>query len=161
MLVPSYPRSLNTLTSSAPSSPAPASSNTTSPSGTWTLADRAGHGGRLSSTSPGKGYADAGVVVDFGPASDFTGVTVSGSQNLAEIIWITDGSQATVPGTHPLSLAGELRLWPGRDGRLVHDREARPLERHDPDGRQIRTDFAGYQVWAWVGIDDSGTTDYG
>jgi hypothetical protein len=26
---------------------------------------------------------------------------------------------------------------------------------------QIRQDLAGYQVWAWAGIDDSGATSYG
>lgn len=46
---------------------------------TWTLADQAGRGGRLSATGPEKGYADVGLVVDLGPAADFTGVTVTGS----------------------------------------------------------------------------------
>ena len=61
---------------------------------TWTLSDHTGAGGRVSDSGAEAGYADAGVVVDLGPAADFTGVHVTGSLNLAENIWITDGSEA-------------------------------------------------------------------
>jgi hypothetical protein len=43
-------------------------------------------------TSPTTSYEDAGVVVDLGPATQFNGITVAGSNNL----WTTCGS-ATVP----------------------------------------------------------------
>jgi Ca2+-binding RTX toxin-like protein len=128
---------------------------------TWTLADRTSHEGRLSSSGPEQGYADAGVVVDLGPAADFTGITITGSQNLAENIWITDGSQATVPGTHPLSSPANFDYGLGVTGGWYMTGKPDAWNAKTLTAAQIRSDFAGYQVWAWVGIDDSGTTDYG
>jgi len=128
---------------------------------TWTLAGQAGRGGRLSSTGPEKGYADVGLVVDLGPAADFTGVTVTGSQNLADKIWITDGSQATVPGTHSLSSPANFDYGLGVTGGWYMTGKPDAWNGKTLTAAQIRSDFAGYQVCAWVGIDDSGTTDYG
>jgi len=128
---------------------------------TWTLADRTRAGGRVNSTGPAEGYADAGVVVDLGPAADFTGVNPDGSLNLAENIWITDGSQATVPGTHPLSSPANFDYGLGESGGWYMTGKADAWNGKTLTDAQIRSDFAGYQVWAWVGIDDSGTTEYG
>jgi hypothetical protein len=55
------------------------------------------------STGTQAGYADAGEVMSLGPVASFGGITAKGSANLSENIWITDGSEATVPGTHQLS----------------------------------------------------------
>lgn len=128
---------------------------------TWTLADHTGHGGRFSTEGPEKGYADAGVVVDLGPAADFTGITVTGSLNLAENVWITDGSEATVPGTHSLSTPANFDYGLGQAGGWYMTGKPDAYNGQVLTAAQIRTDFAGYQVWAWVGIDNSGTTGYG
>lgn len=128
---------------------------------TWTLAEGTGRGGRLSSTGPEKGYADAGVVVDLGPARDFTEIKVTGSRNLAENIWITDGSQATGPGTHSLSSPANFDYGLGVAGGWYMTGKPDAWNGRTLTAAQIRRDFAGYQVWAWVGIDDSGTTGYG
>jgi hypothetical protein len=126
----------------------------------WTLADHAGTGG-VRSTGSEAGYADAGVVVYLGQAADFTGVHVTGSLNLAENIWVTDGSEATVPGSHPLSADVNFDYGlGGPDGwYMVGKKDA--YNGQTLTAAQIRTDFAGYQIWAWAGIDDSGTTSYG
>ena len=66
---------------------------------TWTL-----YPGQLgASTGTQAGYADAGEVMSLGSVASFGGITAKGSANLSENIWITDGSEATVPGTHQLS----------------------------------------------------------
>jgi hypothetical protein len=41
--------------------------------------------------------------MSLGPVASFGGITAKGSANLSENIWITDGSEATVPGTQQLS----------------------------------------------------------
>lgn len=93
-------------TASASASPLPAHSASAFPvraetdNGTaWTL-----YPGRLgASTGTQAGYADAGEVMSLGSVASFGGITAKGSANLSENIWITDGSEATVPGTHQLS----------------------------------------------------------
>lgn len=128
---------------------------------TWTLADHTGPGGRVSDSGAEAGYADAGVVVDLGPAADFTGVHVTGSLNLAENIWITDGSEATVPGTHVLSAGVNFDYGLGQSGGWYMTGKADGYNGQILTAAQVRTDFAGDQIWAWAGIDDSGATSYG
>jgi hypothetical protein len=61
---------------------------------TWTL-----YPGQLdASTGTQAGYADAGEVMSLASVASFGGITAKGSANLSENIWITDGSEATVPG---------------------------------------------------------------
>jgi hypothetical protein len=54
-------------------------------------------------TSPTTSYEDAGVVVDLGPATQFNGITVAGSNNLVDNVWISNGPSAYSFGTHLLT----------------------------------------------------------
>ncbi|MGH3255217.1 MAG: hypothetical protein ACRDOU_07365 [Streptosporangiaceae bacterium] len=128
---------------------------------TWTLADHTSAGGRVSSTGTDAGYADAGVVVYLGPAADFTGVHLTGSLNLNENIWVTDGSEATVPGTHALASAANFDYGLGGPDGWYMTGKKDAYNGQTLTAAQIRTDFAGYQLWAWVGITNSGTSNYG
>jgi hypothetical protein len=128
---------------------------------TWVLADHTGAGGRVSDSGTEAGYADAGVVVDLGPAADFTGIHLTGSLNLADNIWITDGSEATVPGTHALSAGVNFDYGLGQSGGWYMTGKKDSYNGQVLTAAQIRQDFAGDQIWAWAGIDDSGTTSYG
>jgi len=123
---------------------------------TWTLT---GSLARAHSTGPDEGYADAGVVVGLGSMRNFTGIHVAGSSNLAENIWIADGPEAYVPGTHALSAGADFDYGFQQAGGY-----------YMTDGKyagqtltlaQLRADFGSDQAYAWVGIDNSGTTDYG
>jgi hypothetical protein len=123
---------------------------------TWTLT---GSLARAHSTGPDEGYADAGVVVGLGSVRNFTGIRATGSSNLAENIWIADGSEAYVPGTHALSAGADFDYGFQQAGGY-----------YMTDGKyagqtltlaQLRADFGSDQAYAWVGIDNSGTTDYG
>jgi hypothetical protein len=123
---------------------------------TWTLTDSLA---LAHSTGPDVGYADAGVVVPLGSVRDFTGIRATGSKNLAENIWIADGTQAYTPGTHPLSAGADFDYGFQQAGGY-----------YMTDGTyagqtltiaQLQTDFGRDQAYAWVGIDDSGTTENG
>lgn len=123
---------------------------------TWTLTDNLA---RAHSTGPNEGYADAGVVVGLGSVRSFTGIRATGSRNLAENIWIADGPEAYVPGTHALSAGADFDYGYQQDGGY-----------YMTDGQyagqtltlaQLKADFANDQAYAWVGIDDSGTTEAG
>ena len=123
---------------------------------TWTLTDNLA---RAHSTGPNEGYADAGVVVGLGSMRSFTGIRATGSRNLAENIWIADGPEANVPGTHALSAGADFDYGYQQDGGY-----------YMTDGQyagqtltlaQLKADFANDQAYAWVGIDNSGTTGYG
>jgi hypothetical protein len=122
----------------------------------WTLTDNLA---RAHSTGPNEGYADAGVVVGLGSVRSFTGIRATGSRNLAENIWIADGPEAYVPGTHALSAGADFDYGYQQDGGY-----------YMTDGQyagqtltlaQLKADFANDQAYAWVGIDDSGTTEAG
>ena len=124
---------------------------------TWTLSDHA-----VTSTGTEAGYADAGVVVNLGPASSFNGVKVTGSKGLAVNIWIADGSQATTPGTHPLSSPANFDYGLGQPGGTWY-MTGKPgaYNGQTLTDAQIRADFAGDDVLAWVGIDNAGTSATG
>jgi hypothetical protein len=123
---------------------------------TWTL-----YPGQLGvSTGTNVGYADAGEVVSLGPAASFAGITAKGSANLAENIWITDGSQATVPGTHKLSAPVNFSYGFQQPGDTYY-MDSGPYAGQTLTLAQVKTDFAGHNVLAWVGIDSPGTADNG
>lgn len=86
---------------------------------------------------------------------------VTGSLNLAENIWITDGSEATVPGTHVLSAGVKFDYGLGQSGGWYMTGKADGYNGQILTAAQVRKDFAGDQIWAWAVIDDSGTTSYG
>jgi hypothetical protein len=124
---------------------------------TWTLTDSPAY---AHSTGPDEGYADAGVVVPLGSVQDFAGIRATGSQNLAENIWIADGPEAYVPGTHPLSAGADFSygFQQAGGGYYMTDGE---YAGQTLSLAQLKADFGSYQAYAWVGIDDSGTTAYG
>jgi hypothetical protein len=106
------------------------------------------------------GYEDAGIVVDLGPASSFSGVTFKGSDNLVDNIWITDGGEAFTPGYHLFSdgLADFSYYSDNGDGTWA------PLDaKAASNGGNLTTSeigpkYAGYEVYAWVGVTSGGTT---
>lgn len=104
-----------------------------------------------------KGYEDAGIVTDIGPASQFNGITKSGSSNLKDNIWITDGAGAFAPGMHVLSAGADFSY--GIDnGNGTFAMQSGPHKGETLTLSQIKQDFAGYQAYAWVGITGNGTT---
>src|SRR5215469_10037677 len=123
---------------------------------TWTLFP--GPLGTSSGTSAG--YVDAGEVVWLGPAASFAGITAKGSANLSENIWITDGSEATVPGTHQLSAPVNFSYGFQQAGDTYYV-DSGPYAGQTLTLAQIKADFAGDNVLAWVGIESSGTADHG
>ena len=123
---------------------------------TWTL-----YPGQLSaSTGTQAGYADAGEVVSLGPIASFDGVTAKGSADLSENIWVTDGSEATVPGTHQLSTPVNFSYGFQQPGDTYY-MDSGPYAGQTLTLAQVKTDFAGHNVLAWVGIDSAGTADNG
>lgn len=105
-----------------------------------------------------KGYADAGVVVSLGPASQFNGITADGSANLADNIWIVDGSQATTPGVHLLSAGVNFDYGLGVKGGWQMTGLKDAYNGKTLTAAQIRADFPNDQILAWVGIDTSSST---
>ena len=100
-----------------------------------------------------KGYEDAGIVVDIGPISDFAGITATGSGPLVENLWITDGPGAYVPGLH----VGAVDFSYGFD---QHNGTYRMFGKTHNDViltiPQIRTEFTGYEAYAWIGLQSNG-----
>ena len=79
--------------------------------------------------------------------------------NLAENIWIADGPEAYVPGTHALSAGADFDYGYQQDGGYyMTDGQ---YAGHTLTLAQLKADFANDQAYAWVGIDDSGTTEAG
>lgn len=123
---------------------------------TWTL-----YPGQFgASTGSAAGYADAGEVVPLGSVAGFDGITAKGSANLTENIWITDGSESTVPGTHQLSSPANFSYGFQQPGDTYY-MDSGPYAGQTLTLAQVKTDFAGDNVLAWVGIDSSGTADNG
>jgi hypothetical protein len=123
---------------------------------TWTL-----HPGQLgASTGTQAGYADVGEVVPLGSVATFGGITATGSANLSENIWITDGSEATVPGTHQLSTPVNFSYGFQQPGDTYY-MDSGSYAGQTLTLAQVKTDFAGHSVAAWVGIDSAGTADNG
>jgi hypothetical protein len=150
-------------TASASASPLPAHSASDLPvraetdnGTTWTL-----YPGQLgASTGTEAGYADAGEVLSLGSVASFNGIAAKGSANLAENIWITDGSEATVPGAHQLSTPVNFSYGFQQAGDTYY-MDSGPYAGQTLTLDQVKTDFAGHNVLAWVGIDSAGTADSG
>jgi hypothetical protein len=108
----------------------------------------------------GGGYEDAGVVLDLGPASSFDGVTVEGSNNLLDNIWITDGGEAFTPGYHLFSNGPADFSYYSDNG----DGSWSPLDAKAASNggnlttAQIASTYAGYEVYAWVGVTSDGAS---
>jgi hypothetical protein len=106
-----------------------------------------------------EGYEDAGVVVDVGAASSFDGVTVDGTDNLVTNIWITDGSEAFTPGEHSLSDAPNFSFFTKNDDGTwaAQDAKASSYGQHATSD-EIASGYDGYEVYAWVGVTNDGST---
>ena len=106
------------------------------------------------------GYEDAGIVVDLGPAGSFAGVTFTGSANLLDNVWITDGGEAFTPGYHLFSNGPADFSYYSDNG----DGTWSPLDaKAGSNGgnlttAQIASTYAGYEVYAWVGVTSDGTS---
>ena len=106
------------------------------------------------------GYEDAGIVVDLGPASSFGGVTFTGSDNLLDNVWITDGGEAFTPGYHLFSDgAADFSYYSdNRDGTWSPLDAKAALNGGSLTTGQIASTYAGYEVYAWVGVTSDGTS---
>ncbi len=106
------------------------------------------------------GYEDAGIVVDLGPASSFGGVTFGGSGNLLDNVWITDGGEAFTPGYHLFSAGPADFSYYSDNG----DGSWSPLDAKAASHggslttSQIASTYAGYEVYAWVGVTSDGSS---
>jgi hypothetical protein len=103
------------------------------------------------------GYEDAGVVVDLGLASNFAGITFTGSGPLKDNMWITDGSEAFTPGEHSLSSTVDFSYgFDNGDGTFYMS--SGPYAGQTLTVAQIDSDFAGYEAYAWVGVTSDGSS---
>ena len=125
----------------------------------WTLATGPSS---LSAPTQSATYADAGVVADIGPASQFAGITATGSANLADNIWIDDStnsqpSEAITPGTHLLSDGVNFSYgFDNHNGTFTM--QSGPYAGQTLSYADIQQDFAGHEAFAWVGVVYSGST---
>ncbi|MGH2927605.1 MAG: collagen-like triple helix repeat-containing protein [Solirubrobacteraceae bacterium] len=104
----------------------------------------------------GKSYEDAGVLVDLGPASQFAGITDSGSANLKDNVWISDGLEAYSPGSYSLS-SGANFTYGSDNGDGTFYMMTGTHQSKNPTFANIASDYAGYEAYAWVGIVGNGT----
>jgi hypothetical protein len=120
----------------------------------WALANMP-----LALANTDQGYEDAGLVVDLGPASSFKGVTFAGSNNLLDNIWITDGGEAFTPGYHPFAdgPADFSYYSDNRDGTWSPLDAKAASNGGTASTAEIAATYAGYEVYAWVGISSNGS----
>ena len=103
------------------------------------------------------GYEDAGVVTDVGPASGFNGITATGTGPLKDNVWITDGSEAFSPGLHPFATDHPDFSYGFDNGDGTFYITSGPHAGETLTLAQIRSDFVGYEAYAWVGVTSDGT----
>jgi hypothetical protein len=103
------------------------------------------------------GYEDAGVVRDIGTASSFTGVKFTGSGPLTDMVWITDGGEAFSPGMHAMSDGFDFTYGLDNGDGSFHMMSGSHAGQDLTDS-QIQADYAGYEVYGWVGVTGDGTT---
>lgn len=123
--------------------------------------------GPIALANSGAGYEDAGPVLNLGPVSNFTGITAKGTSNLAANVWISDGSQAYSPGETPLSSGANFCYGLGQSNPTTGTVTSFYMTgsstacgtdyAHTISASQVATDFAGYQAYAWVGVDTNGS----
>jgi hypothetical protein len=105
------------------------------------------------------GYEDAGIVVDLGPASSFNGYSVEGTGNLVKNIWITDGSEAYTPGEHSLSSTPDFSFFTeNEDGTWAAQDAQASAYGQNATSDAIASGYDGYEVYAWVGVTNNGST---
>ncbi len=116
--------------------------------GSWWLSNTP-----ISEAGTGSSYADAGVVVDLGPLSDLTGITVTGSGPLSDNIWISDGSDdAAIPGgPHLLSDGVNFAYgFHNQDGTFYM--ASGYFAGQTVSLATLQGYYTGYEAFAWVGV---------
>jgi hypothetical protein len=111
----------------------------------------------LALPNAGGGYEDAGVVVDVGPVSAFAGITKDGTGPLQDNIWITDGSEAFSPGLHPFATDHPDFSYGFDNGDGTYYMASGPHAGQTLRVSDIKSDFAGYEAYAWVGVTSDGS----
>lgn len=118
--------------------------------GVWSLSNMP-----LALAQNGQTEADAAVVVDAGPASQFTGITMTGSANLTDSVWISDKPEAYTFGEN----SGAPTFTYGRaNGDGTFNMTTGSFAGSNLSPAQIAADYPGYEVYAWVGIASSDTS---
>jgi hypothetical protein len=106
-------------------------------------------------------YEDAAVLVDLGPASQFNGITIQGSGPISDDVWITNGSEAYSFGSY--STSGVNFTYGSGSGSgssetfYMEGNSADPNYGQTLTAQQVAQDYAGYEVYAWVGLYQTGT----
>jgi hypothetical protein len=111
----------------------------------------------LSLPNGNAGYLDAGIVIDVGRASSFNGVTtISTGDPLTVNVWIADGSEAYTMGQY----VGSNFCYGSGTGETFYMMGICPagVSGSTLTVSQIKSDFAGYEAYAWVGLANDGTT---
>jgi hypothetical protein len=118
--------------------------------GTWALANMP-----LSLPNSNAGYLDAGILIDVGQASSFNGITTTSTgDSLTSNVWIADGSEAYTMGQHE----GSNFCYGSGTGETFYMMGTCPagVSGSTLTVSQIQSDFAGYEAYAWVGLDNGG-----
>ena len=124
--------------------------------------------GPASHTGPYVHYGDAGIVYDLGPASQFTGITYSGTGTLGANVWIAKQGVASDANskfgeyhefaTDPVDFAyGFGTADPAHPGQVAEfwmmTDPYKPADLYQTlSAEQIAAYGDGYEVYAWVGI---------
>lgn len=111
----------------------------------------------LALANAGKGYEDSGIVVDVGLVSDFTGITMTGTGPLADNVWITDGADAFSAGLHPFASDPPDFSYGFDNHNGTYSMQTGPHAGQTLTLAQLKSDFAGYEAYAWVGVTSDGS----
>ncbi len=117
----------------------------------WTLQKNAA---ALHASVHDYGYADAGIVVDLGPASSFSGITVTGSGSYQVNVWIGDGTDAYTPGSYSTANFSYGFQQPNGTFWMTSGPDAGSYL----SASDIASGFSQYEVYAWVGVVYTGST---
>jgi Collagen triple helix repeat (20 copies) len=113
----------------------------------------------IAATNPS--YEDAAVLVDLGPASQFNGITVQGSGPISDDIWITNGSEAYAFGSYSTNSVnftyGSGSGSGSNETFYMEGNSSDPNYGQTLTTQQVAQDYAGYDVYAWVGLYQTGT----
>jgi hypothetical protein len=117
--------------------------------GSWWLSNTP-----ISEPGTGGGYADAGIVVDLGPLSGLTGITVTGSGPLSDNIWISNGSdEAAVPGgPHPLSAGVDFAYGFDQGNGTSFYMASGHFSGQTVSLATLQAYYTGDEAFAWVGL---------
>ncbi len=100
------------------------------------------------------GYADAGIVMDLGSASTFTGINAVTSGPMSINVWIGDGTDASTPGQYASANFSYGFEQPNGSFYMTSGN----YEGQTLTAAQIATDFSNFEVYGWVGLVYSGVS---